>query len=288
MGRYDEQQSGNSLNTLFIWGFLIIILAAAGYYFFTQQSAPQDSAHIQKLELPIPVEIAKRPATVPGKEETLVAEPHQDPDLIDQTRQQLFSELSSIDGQDAQVRKFFQFYSADLLPMAQADELLKKMTRIFNDFAQGQRQYKHMLDFTLSSPFMAQKSGNQWIIAQQNYARYDALINGLLVIDDALWLHAYTFFKPHLQKNYAEFGYPEHYTLEDMLQKAAAEIIATPQVQGNHALVKHGVLYKFADAELESLSPVQKQVIRMGPENSQKLKQKLRQVMQLLAAQVKE
>jgi hypothetical protein len=36
------------------------------------------------------------------------------------------------------------------------------------------------------------------------------------------------------------------------------------------------VLYKYADSELENASPVHKQMLRMGPENTRIIQQKVR------------
>jgi hypothetical protein len=44
------------------------------------------------------------------------------------------------------------------------------------------------------------------------------------------------------------------------------------------------VFYKFADPELESLSAGQKIMIRMGPQNAEKVKAKLRALRRELAA----
>jgi len=54
--------------------------------------------------------------------------------------------------------------------------------------------------------------------------------------------------------------------------------LATPLVEGEIRLVAPSAMYKFADPELESLRPIQKLLIRMGPENQLKVQAALEKV----------
>ena len=48
-------------------------------------------------------------------------------------------------------------------------------------------------------------------------------------------------------------------------------------MEGPYQLVKPSVMYLYADAEIENLLEVQKQLIRIGPDNTSILKAKLRE-----------
>ena len=48
--------------------------------------------------------------------------------------------------------------------------------------------------------------------------------------------------------------------------------------------MKPRVMYLYADSEIESYSPVEKQLLRMGPQNAEKLKLALAQYRERLAA----
>jgi hypothetical protein len=56
------------------------------------------------------------------------------------------------------------------------------------------------------------------------------------------------------------------------------EVLEVPVLEGEGRveLVQPNVMYEFANPELESLSPLQKQVLRMGPENVRRLQSYLR------------
>jgi len=75
---------------------------------------------------------------------------------------------------------------------------------------------------------------------------------------------------------FREFSYPDEYSLEDIFTKAAAVILAAPARDGQVALERQSARYKFADQQLEALNPVHKQMLRMGPDNTRIIQNKLR------------
>ena len=54
-------------------------------------------------------------------------------------------------------------------------------------------------------------------------------------------------------------------------------LLATPEPDGELLLEQPKVLYRFADADLESRSPGQKLLLRMGVRHARTVKQKLRE-----------
>jgi hypothetical protein len=54
-------------------------------------------------------------------------------------------------------------------------------------------------------------------------------------------------------------------------------VLTAPEVEGPFQLVKPSVMYLYADTRLEELADMNKQLIRLGPENSARLKAKLRE-----------
>ncbi|MGZ8931621.1 MAG: DUF3014 domain-containing protein, partial [Methylosarcina sp.] len=66
-------------------------------------------------------------------------------------------------------------------------------------------------------------------------------------------------------------------------RKAAAEIISAPIRTERLAVVRPSVHYKFADPALEALNPVHKQMLRLGPENTKIIQNKLRRLVEALS-----
>jgi hypothetical protein len=81
---------------------------------------------------------------------------------------------------------------------------------------------------------------------------------------------------PLLQQAYAEIGFRD-VNFDDTLRTAINRVLSVSEVPGPYQLVKPSVMFLYADASIENLSAVNKQLIRLGPDNSAKVKTKLRQ-----------
>jgi hypothetical protein len=164
-----------------------------------------------------------------------------------------------------------------------AEQLIKRYMIVINDFSQGIRLDKHMTFLKLAQPFSADDTAPIIFMAAKNYQRYSSLASAVSAIDVPLAVAFYKKTKPLLTQVFAEFSYPDDYTLDRVVIKAAEQILAAPLIDEPITLVKHSVRYKFADPALEVLNPVQKQMIRMGPENTRLIQAKLQQLVDSLA-----
>ena len=86
---------------------------------------------------------------------------------------------------------------------------------------------------------------------------------------------------PLLDKAFTELGYP-NITFNQRLQQAIKVLLATPIIEEPIELYSISVNYKFVDPKLEALPDAQKLLIRMGPDNTRKLKKVLRRLQPLL------
>lgn len=118
--------------------------------------------------------------------------------------------------------------------------------------------------------------GDLYILSPANYERYDALVNAAAEIDLSRAADVYRRYYPLFQQAWAELGYPDSY-FNDRLVVVIDQLLATPDVADPVRLVRPHVLYKFENPVLEGLSPGQKLLIRMGPENRATVKTLLRQ-----------
>ena len=84
----------------------------------------------------------------------------------------------------------------------------------------------------------------------------------------------YTQWYPRFQEAYRELGYPNG-SVNDPLVEAIDTLLATPTSVGPLAVVQPKVLWEFADPRLEALPAGQKIMLRMGPENADRVKAKL-------------
>ena len=86
----------------------------------------------------------------------------------------------------------------------------------------------------------------------------------------------YRTLQPVFQQAYAEIG-SRNVNFDDTLRSAINAVLRSSNVEGPYQLVKPSVMFLYADASIENMEEMQKQLIRIGPENTEKLKAKLRQ-----------
>jgi hypothetical protein len=122
------------------------------------------------------------------------------------------------------------------------------------------------------------------VLDAANYRRYAPLVKLFDSLDPKQATAVFIRFYPLFQAQYRELGYPNRY-FNDRLVAAIDDLLTAPVPTGPVKLVQPEVLYRFADPDLERLSAGQKLMIRMGPENAARVKEKLRLVRRELTAQ---
>ena len=122
---------------------------------------------------------------------------------------------------------------------------------------------------------------NLFVMDEAAYHRFDRVVDILMAVDTEQAMGLYRILKPLFQQAYAEIGYRD-VNFDNTLRRAINVVLQYPDVEGPYQLVKPSVMYLYADDTIESLQEVQKQLIRLGPDNREKLETKLRDVLQLL------
>ncbi len=157
----------------------------------------------------------------------------------------------------------------------QADHLLERAAAIIDSLSRG-RMLKKLIPVTpLSGKFIASHVGGKLWLDTPNFVRYDEVVNLLASLDARQLTKIFDLLRPLLESAYGQLGYPE----EDFgatTIRAIDVLLATPDVGSPIELKLEGVLYTFADPALEKLPSAQKQLLRMGPENAEKIKRLLR------------
>lgn len=134
---------------------------------------------------------------------------------------------------------------------------------------------------SVPGPFVADGDEEHPVIGEQNYPRYAGLVQLAERVDAATLVASYVRLYPLFQKAYAEFGYPNQY-FNDRLIEVIDHLLEAPDITAPIALIQPKVMYQFSDPDLEALSPGHKIMIRIGPDNAARLKAKLREIRQLL------
>ncbi len=270
---------------------ILIALAGIGWFYFEylQSNAvtgpetrilalPSDSREAREIDpLSISELIDGEVATeaVPGAGADTIVELHQDTSFV----------LPDLEHSDALLREEMTGISPELAGWLNTDQLIRKYVVIANDFSQGLRLEKNLRFLEPDQPFSVDQDNENLFIATKSYQRYDRLAAAINALDVQAALAVYKKFRPLLVQVFRGFSYPDEYGLEDIFTKAAAVVLAAPVRDGQIALERHAIHYKFSDQQLEALNPVHKQMLRMGPDNTRVIQNKLRLFVEGLADQ---
>lgn len=127
----------------------------------------------------------------------------------------------------------------------------------------------------IGGSFAVEGAGDEAVTASSNALRYAPYVQALENVDTKKLADVYLRSYPLFQQAYEELGYPKGY-FNDRLVAVIDHLLATPEVKGPLKLVRPKVMYQYADPELEALSAGQKALLRMGLDNSRRVKAKLR------------
>src|SRR5262245_55747969 len=111
----------------------------------------------------------------------------------------------------------------------------------------------------------------------QGYGRFDTFVNTVVSVPPATAAALARRYSPLIAEALGELGEGNQDALAT-LRAGIDQALATPVIEGPIALTQPKVFYQFADPKIESLPPLQKQLLRMGPENVKRLKAYLTEV----------
>ena len=110
-----------------------------------------------------------------------------------------------------------------------------------------------------------------------NFQRWESSVRALQSIPARDAARVYVNVKPLFDEAYRELGYPEG-DFDVAVVKAIKMLNATPDLTGDLVLQRREGYFEHDNPSLRSLTPVQKQLVLMGPENRRRVLSWLRQV----------
>lgn len=161
--------------------------------------------------------------------------------------------------------------SALLATVLLEDNLVERGAGLVDGFSRGLVPRKILPLKPPASPFRAVTVEGQAYLDPASFERYDSYASAIAGLDTARLVAGFHRFRPLLEQAYAALGHaPED--LDNALIRSLDQVLATPQVDGPIAVNRVEAIYKYRDPALEGLVPLQKQLLRMGPGNTQAIK----------------
>lgn len=248
-----------------ITGSIIIIFVAlviVVYYFFFREKA--------KEALPVQEVVEEQPVQFPEEKPGLGEEV---PEPID----------IELDKSDEFVREQAPILSSHpmLTTWLGSKELIRKFVAAVDSIANGLSPRPQIDFFSPKGEFRVKRRGYQYYANPSGYKRYDPVADVLASMDSQECVKLYRQLKPAIQDAYRELGYPDE-DFDFVLREALVELLRVPVIEGELRLKREIISFAIADPRLENLSQAQKHLLRMGPENVQKIQNKLREIAEML------
>jgi hypothetical protein len=183
-------------------------------------------------------------------------------------------QLPSLDNSDDFVRDRLLLikHRPDIETWLNTDDLLRRTASYVDGLSRGVVLNKI---FPLTAPqgtFTTHRDGEVIWLNAGNYERYNSTVATIVSLDMASIAKMFHFIRPLLESAFAEMGYRPR-QMDGIILQAINNILATPIIVEPIKLTRDSVAYQFADPSLEALLPIQKQLLRTGPENTQRLQQ---------------
>jgi hypothetical protein len=234
-----------------------LLLGAVGAWWWARQAAPPAK--------PAQVTNATEAAVAPDD----TARPLPPLDQMDTFLRALLGTLSS---------------SPELASWLATDDLIRQMAHGIDRIANGVSPARELGVLKPKAAFAASERRNQITLDPASYRRYDALAALVSSLDARAVADAYRTIRPRLDEAYRNLGRTEA-GVDAAVTAALQQLIDTPKVSDPIRLVHGaGASYAFADPALETLPPVQKQLLRMGPENLEKVRTRLAEIKKAIEA----
>ena len=158
-----------------------------------------------------------------------------------------------------------------------SQEMIRNFVVFVDNFSRGELVANFSPLTKPSEPFSIVKVDRKMYLNQESYNRYNIYADIIDSINVEFAIRQYRTLKPLFDEAYQEIGYPEE-EFDSRLSEAIELALDTPVIYEPIALVAPSAMYKFADPQLEMLPDAQKLIMRMGPDNTHKLKAKLQQI----------
>tara|TARA_R110001599_G_scaffold65838_2_gene185799 strand:- start:52627 stop:53481 length:855 start_codon:yes stop_codon:yes gene_type:complete len=160
----------------------------------------------------------------------------------------------------------------ELQKLQQQQNLIQQGTALIEGFSRGLVLRKLLPLDPPKGAFPVEAQGEQMFMSPAGYARYDNYADAIATLDSAALVNNFHTMRPLFEQAYSQLGLPAE-DFDNAVIRVLDRILATPEIEDPIALTRKSVMYQYADPQLEQLTPLQKQLLRMGPDNIRRVKE---------------
>ena len=156
------------------------------------------------------------------------------------------------------------------------DGLIRNFVVVVENIAYGTNPAPRLQALKPAAPFRTSGPDDAAVLDPRSYDRFDGVAEAASSIDAKGAADLYATLKPRIEEAWKELG--RSGSFDAALERAIIVLLQAPVVGGEIELTPGPVGYRFSDPALERLAPAQKQLLRMGPENTRTIQAKLREI----------
>jgi hypothetical protein len=241
----DSTPAGQDYKPIAIIAVVLVSIIGGGLWWFSRSSAPTNTTPQAVAATEAPIDAGKQapPVALPPLEQ------------MDSFLKPLLQALSN---------------RPELARWLATDDLVRQLAMALDQAATGSSPARDFKVLKPAGAFAVSRRGVRSTIDPASYRRYDGLVQTVTSIDAARVAEIYKTIRPRLNEAYQQAGNPGG-NVESAVIKTLDILIETPVVKDPVAIVDTGGAWAFDDEELEALLPTQKQLLRMGPANVEKM-----------------
>lgn len=244
------------------WGWIALAaVLIVGIYFFADGQSPNSEL------APAPPAPVALPTPEPSLPPAPDIPPAPEPESTSVT-EEIPVPAPSLENSDEELRVSLSGANASsLLTTALAnDNLIERSANIVDGLSRGAVPYKALPIKPPGEKISVVSVDNQIFLDTNSYQRYDSYARAVGELSTETMAVTFNRFRPLLEQAYVGLGYSAD-EFDNALIRSLDRILATPQLHQAIELKKKEAIYIYADDQLEQLTPIQKLLLRMGPDN---------------------
>jgi hypothetical protein len=238
-----------------ILGAVILLAIGAGVWYWKSRGAKEPEAPV---------------ATAPPAAEPRIKNPIIPPDDIDPNLSAT-EQVATLVGTPR--------FEAMFVP----DEFVRKLVATVDTLSRENVAARMNPAKPVQGKFIATGSDDALVLGAMNFSRYAPWVDLVDSLDADQTAALYRRLYPQFQKAFEDLGNPDGY-FNDRVIEVIDHLLSAPAAPATITLVRPNVFYEFSDPALESQSAGRKLLLRMGPGNAARVKAKLREIRDRIAA----
>ena len=270
-------EQNKSITTTVVLVLVAAVVVAAIVFFYWRPAKEED----KNVSLPPPL-VQTEPEQAPEPEPTRPVYEAPEPEPQEEP-------LPELGNSDQSVLDAFGKLAADAPSLIVPEESIRKFVRAVNAVEEGKVVHEYRPLVSPAPPFQVERDGTveeqqvqQYTLSEENYRRYDKYVATFAAIETDELAALYKRFYPLLEEAYREMGLKKG-NFHTVMLGAIDNLLAAPVVEQDILLVRPKVFYQYADPALEKLPASHKLLLRMGPDNTRRLQESLKNLRAKLA-----